>query len=168
MGRPKEDLYEKYVTGREDAIKAAAKKGATNENLATLLGCGLTTIKKLKKDYPGFVDLLKAGREIADNLVENALFKRAIGYDYEEIVTEVRLNHDGTGQTTYVKKTKKHVAPDTAAALAWLFNRRPKDWTNQSYRKKDEEEGSANPFFELMKAASYKDEDVKEKIDKSA
>lgn len=140
MGRPKEDLYEKYVTGREEAIKAAAKKGATNENLATLLGCGLTTIKKLKKDYPVFTDLLKTGREIADNLVENALFKRATGYDYEEVVTEVRLNHDGTGQTTFVKKTRKHVPPETAAALAWLFNRRPKDWTNKSYTKDKSEE----------------------------
>lgn len=135
MGRPREDLYDKYVKGREEAIKAAAKKGATNEDLATLLGCGLTTIKKLKKDYPVFAELIKTGREIADNIVENALFKRATGFDYEEIVTEVRLNKDGTGQTTYVKKTKKHIPPETAAALAWLFNRRPKDWSNRTYTK---------------------------------
>lgn len=135
MGRPREDLYDKYVKGREEAIKAAAKKGATNENLATLLGCGLTTIKKLKKEYPAFDELLRTGKEIADNLVENALFKRAVGFDYEEIVTEVRLNESGTGQTTYVKKTKKHVPPETAAALAWLFNRRPKEWSNRSYAK---------------------------------
>lgn len=155
MGRPKEDLYEKYVIGREEAIKAAAKKGATNENLATLLGCGLTTIKKLKKDYPLFADLLKTGREIADNLVENALFKRATGYDYEEVVTEVRLNHDGTGQTTFVKKTRKHVPPETAAALAWLFNRRPKDWTNKSYTKDKPEDERKPP--KLLTAKELKE-----------
>lgn len=165
MSRQKEDLFGKWVDGKEEAVKAAAKKGATNLDLANLLGCGLTTVKKLKRDYPAFAELVKVGREIADNLVENALFKRATGYDYEETITEVRLNKDGSGTTTYVKKVKKHVPPETAASLAWLFNRRPKDWTNQSYRKKDDEEGSANPFFELMKAASRECVDVKEKID---
>lgn len=133
MGRPKEDLYEKYAAGFEDAIKAAAKKGATIADFAALLGCGLTTVKKLKREYHAFAECVKVGREISDNIVENALFKRATGYDVEESVTEVRINPDGTGNTTYVRKTKRHVPPETAAALAWLFNRRPKDWSNKSY-----------------------------------
>lgn len=163
MGRAQEDLYDKYVKGREEAVKAAAKNGATNEDLAKLLGCGLTTVKKIKKNYPEFARLVKDGKEVADNLVENALFKRATGYDYEETTTEVRLDKNGTGQTTYVRKVKKHVPPETAAALAWLFNRRPQEWSNRSYKDK-ENENTSNAFFELMKAATQDNSNEKEGV----
>ena len=156
MGRAQEDLYDKYVKGREEAVKAAAKNGATNEDLAKLLGCGLTTVKKIKKNYPEFARLVKDGKEVADNLVENALFKRATGYDYEETTTEVRLDKNGTGQTTYVRKVKKHVPPETAAALAWLFNRRPKEWSNRSYSK-EQINGTSAQNKEVQKPLTAKE-----------
>ncbi len=127
-GRPKEDRYSKYVAGNEDAVRAACRKGATSADLAELLGCGRTTITTLIKESYEFKALVKSGKGFADLMVENALYKRAMGYDYEEVYTEVRLNKDGSGTTTYAKKIKKHVVPDVLAQMAWLRNRQPDLW----------------------------------------
>ena len=70
-------------------------------------------------------------KEQAALAVEAALYKRAIGYDFEETHTEVRVNPDGSGQTTYVKKVKKHIVPDTTAQIFWLKNRQKEKWSDR-------------------------------------
>ena len=62
-------------------------------------------------------------KEVADFTVEDALYRRAVGYDYWEeqwdlIEGEVRLS----------KKFKKHMPPDTKAIMQYLFNRKPEMW----------------------------------------
>lgn len=61
--------------------------------------------------------------DIANASVEEALLKRACGYDYVEetydlIEGELRLAH----------QYKKHMPPDTKAILSWLYNRLPNKW----------------------------------------
>ena len=71
-------------------------------------------------------DLRKAcavSLEVANSSVEEALLKRALGYDYVErtfdlIEGELRLTHE----------YHRHMAPDTKAILAWLYNRLPGSW----------------------------------------
>lgn len=161
-GRPKEDLYEKYVRGKEEIIKADLRNGATVENLCLRLGCSKTTFKNIRKRFPVFLDLLKEGREIADMKVESALFKRALGYDYEETTTEVIVDTDGSSvKTTFVKKTKKHISPDTGACMAWLKNRKPNVWKD----KHDVEVTSPNLIIEVRDSDSKKElEKLKEKL----
>lgn len=130
-GRPKEDLYKKYVEGKEEQIMEICTKGADNKTLGEFLGCGLTTVCNLKKDYPSFKELVRKGGAVADELVVSALYKRAIGYEAEETITEVKVSQDGSAQTTYVKKVKKHVPPDTTAAIFWLKNRRRDEWNDK-------------------------------------
>lgn len=148
-GRPVEDLYVKYIEGNEEQIASACRDGADNAGLAKLLGCGKTTLSKLIKNYPQLKELIKVTKKVADDRVVSALYKSALGYEVEETTTEVALNKDGTGTTTMVKKTKKHIASDTTAAIYWLKNRRPEEWTDR--QKIDL---TVNPFEELMKAAT--------------
>ena len=61
-----------------------------------------------------------------DIQVENALLKRALGYDYTEEKVEVS-EKDGRKVT----QTVKHVAPDTTAQIFWLKNRRPDRWRDK-------------------------------------
>ena len=71
-------------------------------------------------------DLRKAldtGKEVANSAVEDALFRRATGYDYWEEVWELV-----EGEVIMTKKYKKHLPPDTKAILYWLFNRLPNLW----------------------------------------
>ena len=58
--------------------------------------------------------------------MESALYKRAVGYSYDE----VREEYDGD---VLIKKTvvRKQEAPDTTAQIFfWLKNRRPDRWRN--------------------------------------
>lgn len=149
MGRPKEDIYQKYVAGKEESVIMWCRNGADNEILAKKLGCGKTTLSKMIKNYPEFKQLIREGKEEADFKVEAALYKRAIGYEVEEVSTEVVVNKDGSGTTTFVKKTKKHIAGDTTAQIFWLKNRKPDEW-----RDRQEMNVSVTPFEQLMQAAS--------------
>lgn len=62
-------------------------------------------------------------KEVADMTVEEALYRRAVGYDYWEEQWELV-----EGELILVKKWKKHLPPDTKAILHWLFNRLPESW----------------------------------------
>lgn len=132
-GRPRDklSLYDKHIKGKEEIIKSDCRNGADNKGICKRLGIGLTTYKRILSQYPEVRDLLKESRQEADLKVESALYKRAIGYDYEETVTEVRVAEDGSEQTTVVKKTKKHVAGDTTAQIFWLKNRKPDIWRDK-------------------------------------
>ena len=71
-------------------------------------------------------DLRKAvatSLDIANASVENALYRRATGYDYEE--EEWGLVE---GDLRRIRVFRKHVPPDTKAIMQWLFNRLPNRW----------------------------------------
>lgn len=57
--------------------------------------------------------------------MENALYKRALGYDAEETKVEVE---NGKKKITRVTK---HVPPDVTAAIFWLKNRKPGAWRDK-------------------------------------
>lgn len=88
--KKKKSLYDRLVHGKEEAIRAAARNNTIDEHMATLLECSPSSVKKLRKDYPDFCDLLKIDRRLADNIVEDALFRKAVGHDNEEVVTITR------------------------------------------------------------------------------
>ena len=98
---------------------------------------GITT-KTIRNDYVGISptgwanwfresrelrEALHVGKEAADLTVEEALYKRAIGYDYEE-----RTHELVEGELVLTKIVTKHVVPDVKAILHWLFNRKPAQW----------------------------------------
>jgi len=148
-GRPQENLYDKWIKGKEEVIISACRNGATIEDLTRIIGCGKTAFHRVKKVYSEFSELLKEGKEEADLKVENALFKRACGFEYEEKTNEVKMNSDGSlGQVISLKTTTKFIPPDTGAAMAWLKNRQPAKW------KDKHEVEMSNPFLELMKFAA--------------
>lgn len=71
-------------------------------------------------------DLRKAcsvSKDIADNSVEGALYRRAVGYDYDEKTYELI-----EGEMRLTKRVTKHVTPDVKAIMAWLYNRMPERW----------------------------------------
>lgn len=113
-------------------IEAWARDGLTKEQIANNCGVGAATLISWEKKYPEIAAALKKGREIADITVENALFKSATGYDYEEVTEERKLN-PSTGQFEMVvtKKVRKHVQPNNTAQIFWLKNRRPDKWQDR-------------------------------------
>ena len=94
------------------------------------MGIVASTLYDYKAKFKEFSEALKRGKAPVDNDVENALLKRAMGFEYEEVTTEIIEQPDGS-QRKHIKRTKKMVVPDTMAAIYWLNNRRPDLWKNR-------------------------------------
>lgn len=128
------DIKEKLIL-----VECWARDGLTDEQISNNLGISTTTFYEYKKNYPEFSESLKRGKEIVDYEVENALLKRALGYEFEEKTYETRWDENqGRFREVLAKKVRKEVAPDTTAQIYWLNNRKPKQWRN----KRNEEEGN--------------------------
>lgn len=103
-------------------LEAWARNGLTDEQIAENMGISCSTLYDWKNKYSDISESLKRGKEVVDVLVENALFKRALGYEYKEVTKE-------DGVTT--KVVTKHMPPDTTAQIFWLKNRRPDLWRDR-------------------------------------
>ena len=64
-------------------IEGWARDGLTEEQIAENMGVGYSTLQTYKTKYQDIQDTLKRGKEVVDRQVENALLKRALGYEYE-------------------------------------------------------------------------------------
>lgn len=108
-------------------IESWARDGLTNTQIAKNMGIAASTLQEWVKKFPEFSDTLKKGKEPIDFQVENALLKRALGYEYEETSTVVEKDVEGK-TFTKVTRHKKVMQPDTTAAIFWLKNRKPDTW----------------------------------------
>ena len=111
-------------------LESWARDGLIDEQIAKNIGISRSTLNEWKNKYSVISDALKKGKEIVDIQVENALFKRAIGYTFEEVKIEESAK-DGRKIT----KTVKEVVPDTTAQIFWLKNRRPSKWRDRQEDK---------------------------------
>lgn len=107
-------------------LEGWARDGLTDEQIAGNIGINPATLYEWKGKYPEISEALKRGKEVVDYQVENALLKRALGYDYQEERVEISQK-DGRKVT----QTVKHVPPDTAAMIFWLKNRRRDRWRDK-------------------------------------
>ena len=99
-----------------------------------------STLYEWKKKYPEISEALKKGKEVIDRQVENALLKRALGYEYEEVKQIIEKDEKGKDRKR-IEKTVKQVAPDTTAQIFWLKNRKPDEWRD---RQNIEHSGNIN------------------------
>lgn len=129
-------------------VESWTRDGLTDEQIANNLGISKDTFYKYKKEHTDFSDSLKRGKEIVDYQVENALLKRALGYQYKETTTERVYNTKKEKYEMVVtKEVVKEVQPDTTAQIFWLKNRKPKEWRD---KQQIEHSGEINnPFKEL-------------------
>jgi len=110
-----------------------AKEGMTDAQIAKKLGIGGGTYYRYQKRYREFWESIKKGKSPVDDDVENALLKRALGYDYEEIMTEyqVKGKEEEKAKPVTLRRIKKFVIPDVTAQIFWLKNRRPDKWRDK-------------------------------------
>ena len=123
-------------------LQAWARDGLTDEQIAHNMGIRTSTLYSWKNKYSEISESLKKGKEVVDIEVENALLKRALGYDYNE-VTEILEN----GVVTQRKVVKKHVIPDVTAQIFWIKNRKPDIW--RDIKKIDSNLNFTNPFEDI-------------------
>ncbi len=107
-------------------IEGWARQGLTDEQIAKNMGIKKSTFYDWLKKYPDISESLKKGKAPVDFEVENALYKRAVGFEYEEVET---LYEEVNGEKKKkVKRIKRTALPDTSAIIFWLKNRKPEQW----------------------------------------
>ena len=110
------------------------KEGRTEQQVADIIGVHVDTIRKHKKSNDSFLWASKEAKQIADEMVEASLFKKAIGFNYYE----EQSTKDG------VLALQKYCAPDTKAQIFWLKNRKSDDWKD---RVEVEQKSTASVFL---------------------
>ena len=111
-------------------IEEWARKGLTDEQISHNMGIHPSTLYDWQNRFPEVAEALKKGKEVVDKAVENALLKRALGYEYEEIKEITEENEKGRDRKR-IEKTIKHVVPDVTAQIFWLKNRKPHEWRDK-------------------------------------
>ena len=119
-------------------LQAWARNGLTNEQIASNMGIVLSTFYRWQKDYKEFSNAIKKGKEVVDIEVENALLKRAMGYQYVETTKErVPVYESDTGNKiigytmAVTKEVTKDMPGDVGAQFIWLKNRLPNIWRDK-------------------------------------
>lgn len=107
-------------------IEGWARDGLTDEQIAQNMGVNKATLYRWKEKYCDICDTLKRGKEVVDRQVENALLRRALGYEYEEV--KEKFEDEELIERTV---TKKEVVPDVTAQIFWLKNRKPDKWRDK-------------------------------------
>jgi hypothetical protein len=114
-------------------VEAWCRDGLIEADIAKNLGISVATLENYKRDHLEFLEALKRGKEVVDITVENALYKKAIGYTYEEVTREpIKDPETGEYRLEVTKIVKKEVQPDTTAQIFWLKNRKPAEWRDKS------------------------------------
>ncbi|GAB3517990.1 hypothetical protein [Emticicia fontis] len=139
--------------------------GATDAELAELFKVSANTIYKWKKKYPSFRESVKSGKVLADMQVARSLYKRALGYTFQQIISEAKsvpvsvkvgdvdstfMDDSANGFQT-IRVITREVIPDVKAQIFWLKNRQPEKWRDKQEldHKSGGEKLSTITIFEL-------------------
>lgn len=107
-------------------LEGWARDGLTNEQIAENMGIALSTLHDWRKNHSDISDALKAGKEVADYQVENALFNNALNGNTtaqifwlknrrpdkwrDRVQEEITVNHnDPTGLLSALEQTEEEV-----------------------------------------------------------
>jgi transcriptional regulator with XRE-family HTH domain len=122
-----------------------AKNGLTVEQIAHNMGVANSTLWKWLNEHSEISDAIKDGKDSAIEQVENALFKKATGFQWTEETTEIYQRGE-TVKEKHIRKVTKYAAPDTAAMVFFLKNRQPDKWSD----KPETQQTNDEPLLELL------------------
>lgn len=119
----------KYDPSLAEIAEGYARRGLSDADIAKNLGISLDAYYRYQKLHSEFYEAIRRGKRPANIIVENALYKRCVGFEYDEVTQEA--GKDEKGKQVIRKKTvKKLVVPDINAIRFWLTNREPELWKN--------------------------------------
>jgi hypothetical protein len=119
----------------KDDIISCIREGDSNILACKRVGISKSTFYEWLESYPDFSDSLKKARkEFRETILkklEQSLWKRAAGYEVEEVKNEYRTLRDGGEVLVKSSKTTKHFPPDTGALIFALTNLNSDKWKNR-------------------------------------
>ena len=132
MARPSK--YQTHVEPRLNEIKAWARDGATEEEIAKRLYISIASLYVYKKEYLEFSESLKCAGAYDDEVVDS-LHKNTLG-GIVELLKPIKVKKKFFEEGKLVReeevveyhKEEIYVQPDTLAQMYWLNNRQPSKW----------------------------------------
>ena len=118
------------------------EKKFTLDCIAAELGVAVSTICEWQKAIPEFKEAIKDLRAKAVREIESALFKGAVGFEYEETKTCQALDKKGNVTKVSVEKTKKQRPPSAAMTIFALKNLAPDQYKNDPEPVPDSDEAA--------------------------
>ena len=88
------------VKAKLHLIEEWSRSGLTEGQISENLGISRSTLSDFKNKHRELAEALTRGREVAVAQLENILFKRALGYDYEDNKS-IRPDDQRCGGTLY-------------------------------------------------------------------
>lgn len=157
QGPPKRGAKSKadLILENKELFSVWASQGLTDKEIAENLGVSLSTYYKQKSSITEFSDTLKEARKIAIKNVENELYRRCIGFEYEESPT---ITVGGNNEKPLVKKVKKRALFDIGAIKFFLVNRDKGNWKNvqSDLAPVDEGSDSIDEMLDCIRKAATK------------
>lgn len=121
--------------------------GATDKDIADFFGVSEQTVNAWKQSQPDFLESLKRGKDSADAEVAHRLYQRALGYEHKAVKI---MQYEGV--PVIVPYTERY-APDTAAGIFWLKNRKKVSWRDRIDHANDPD----NPLIGMAIVVPKKD-----------
>ena len=150
-------IYQEWLTENGlIRIEGWARDGLNDEQLADKIGIGVRTLYEWKEKYPQISQAIRAGKDVPDRKVENALyescFDRKITVRKAFKVKEVYYDSNGKRcEKEHLETAEEDVAipANEKAQEFWLSNRKPDQW---SRKEKLELSGSVD-FADIISQA---------------
>jgi hypothetical protein len=124
----------KYREQYAEEARKLCLLGATDEFLAEFFEVSERTINNWKKEYPEFLQSIRAGKAEADMEIASSLYESAKGFELHEDHAFKVKDYDENGKAierVEVVKLKKQMPPDYRSASFWLRNRQPHVWRDK-------------------------------------
>lgn len=116
----------KYKPDYADQAAKLCLLGATDAQLADFFEVSVSTINLWKVQHSEFSESIKVPKTLADERVEQSLFRRAMGYEHDEVDIKV------VDKEIVMTPIRKYYPPDTTAMIFWLKNRNPEQWRDKA------------------------------------
>lgn len=158
--------YLELVEPRLDEIRAWARDGVIEEEIAKRLGIAYSTFRDYRDKNSALSLVLKKSKEHYDNEVVDALHKTTLG-GIVVLKTPIKLKRviyeDGRKklEEEYVEiaEREEYVKPEVTAQIYWLNNRQPEKWKAKPTDSNNATDGTGKAVVEFVfKDCALKDE----------
>jgi len=103
-------------------------RGYSQVKVGSIIGVSQGTISRWIVENPDLRIDIKLQESLASDMVERAVFDKAVGGTTEERKFDVDPE---TGKQTLIELKERTHLPDTGAAAFWLKNKRPDEWKDR-------------------------------------
>lgn len=136
MPKIKHNLETWLVPEKLELIKSWGRAGLTGKDMAHNMNIGYSTFKNWKKTNAVFAAAIDESREVADFIIEGALYKSAKGHyvTVNKPVKVKRIKYDDKGKKAeeyeeVVQATEEqYIKPEPSIQIFWAVNRMRGKW----------------------------------------